>query len=85
MSREGDVVALYDGRSNAELFLGTGKIEDQNPSDSLFMTAELVRADRLFTAKKSILDNIGYSTSEVRYYCPEFDISFASTMILSPA
>ena len=63
--REGDVVAVYDGRSNGELFLATGTVEDQNPADSLFMTAELVKADRMYTAKKSIVESIGFSTSEV--------------------
>ena len=65
LCREGDVIAVYDGRPNGELFLATGTVEDQNPADSLFMTAELVKADRMYTAKKSIVENLGFSTSEV--------------------
>ena len=63
--REGDVVALYDGRPTGDIFLATGQIEDQNPSDNLFMNAELVKADRLYTAKKQIVESLGYTQLEV--------------------
>lgn len=56
---------LFDGRSTGELFLATGQVEDQNPSDNLFMKAELVQADRLYTAKKQILESLGHSASQV--------------------
>ena len=63
--RKGDAVAMYDGRPNAELFLATGSVEDQNPSDCLAMKAELVKADRLYSSKKSIVESSGFSVSEV--------------------
>ena len=58
---------MYDGRPNCELFLATGTVEDQNPADSLLMTVELVKADRMYTAKKSILESLGLSISEVSH------------------
>ena len=65
VGRKGDAVAMYDGRPNAELFLATGSVEDQNPSDCLAMKAELVKADRLYSSKKSIVESSGFSVSEV--------------------
>lgn len=56
---------MYDGRPNAELFLATGCVEDQNPSDCLTMKAELVKADRLYSSKKSIVESAGFSVAEV--------------------
>ena len=56
---------MYDGRPNAELFLATGCVEDQNSSDCLSMRAELVKADRLYSSKKSVVESAGFSVSEV--------------------
>ena len=63
---------MYDGRPNAELFLATGSVEDQNPSDCLAMRAELVKADRLYSSKKSIVESSGFSVSEVSSILPHF-------------
>ena len=63
--RKGDLLAMYDGRPNGELFLATGTVEDRNPSDCLLFKAELIKADRLFSSKKAIVESLGFSTSEV--------------------
>lgn len=64
--RKGDTVAIDDGRPNGQLFLATGTLEDSNPADCLTLTASLVKSDRLFSAKKSVLESLGFSEMEVR-------------------
>lgn len=53
-------VLLFDGRPNGELLLGTGQIERNNPSDFLTMAAGLVPSDRLYTAKRQVLTEMGF-------------------------
>lgn len=65
--RKGDVLAMYDGRPNGELFLATGTVEDRNPSDCLLFRAELIKADRLYSSKKAIVESLGFSTIEVDF------------------
>jgi histone-lysine N-methyltransferase SETD3 len=59
----GEAVALADGRPNGELLLATGDLEDGNPADCQVMTAALVPADRLYAAKKEVLEALGFGTS----------------------
>lgn len=58
-------MALFDGRPNGELLLATGSLEDSNPADCLTVRYELVKADRLFSAKKMILESLGFNIEEV--------------------
>jgi len=56
---------MYDGRPNTELLLAAGVVEDGNPSDCLAMKAELVRADKLYSAKKAVVESLGFTSTEV--------------------
>lgn len=56
---------MYDGRPNTELLLAAGVVEDNNPSDCLAMKAELVQADKLYSAKKAVLESLGFKAAEV--------------------
>lgn len=71
----GEEVRAYDGRSNAEMFLATGKIESSNPSDYLILNASLVPADRLYQLKKDVLAEFGFGPSE---QFPVFDDRIAT-------
>eukprot|EP00210_Caulerpa_lentillifera_P001731 g1662.t1 len=62
--RKDEEVCLFDDRSNSERLLTTGSLELDNPSDFLLLNFELVPADRLFTAKRQILESMGYQTNE---------------------
>lgn len=55
-------VKLYDGRPNGELFLATGTLEPNSPSDFMTLSASLVAADRLYTMKKQILEEFGFES-----------------------
>lgn len=68
--RRGEPIAIYDGRPNGEVVLATGRLEDDNPSDCLTVKVGLVQADRLFTAKKQILESMGFSVVQVREHVP---------------
>ncbi|KAL4445791.1 hypothetical protein ABPG77_008990 [Micractinium sp. CCAP 211/92] len=61
---QGEEVLLYDGRPNGELLLATGTIEAGNPADCLFMEAGLVAADRLYTTKRQVLEDLGMGAKE---------------------
>lgn len=63
-SRKGDHVRVFDGRPNLELFLATGRVERENPSDFLTLEFELVPADRLYSAKRQVLESLGYQQKE---------------------
>ena len=64
--RKGEELQLCDGRPAGELLLATGTlIEGDNPEDCLMMRVALVRADRLYTSKKQILESLGYGVEEV--------------------
>ena len=52
--RQGEAIAIYDGRPNTEMFLATGKLEDNNLSDHLTFRANLVAADKLYTLKRQV-------------------------------
>ncbi|KAG7675298.1 hypothetical protein Ndes2526B_g08170 [Nannochloris sp. 'desiccata'] len=60
----GQEVRLYDGRPSGEVLLATGSIEPANPADCLILPASLVAADRLYSQKKEILENFGFTISE---------------------
>ncbi|PRW58899.1 rubisco small subunit N-methyltransferase [Chlorella sorokiniana] len=55
----GQEVSIYDGRPNGELLLATGTLEAGNPADCLFMETGLVAADRMYTTKRQILEELG--------------------------
>ncbi|GMH33200.1 hypothetical protein BSKO_01034 [Bryopsis sp. KO-2023] len=56
--REGQEVCLFDGRPNSELMLSTGTVEERNPSDFIEMEVSLVQSDRLYMAKREILETM---------------------------
>ena len=60
---DGDVVKVFDGRPNGELFLATGTAERGNPVDFLTLETSLVAADRLYSMKKEIVESMGFSAS----------------------
>jgi len=60
----GQEIRLYDGRPSGEILLATGSIEPANPADCLILPASLVAADRLYSQKKEILENFGFTVSE---------------------
>lgn len=68
--RQGEQIAIYDGRPNGELFLATGTVEDGNPADCLALKASLVKADRLYSGKKAVLESLGFSAEEVSPLLP---------------
>lgn len=39
---------------------GAGRLEPGNPADCLFMEAGLVAADRLYTLKKQLAEDVGF-------------------------
>ncbi|PSC76514.1 U3 small nucleolar ribonucleo MPP10 [Micractinium conductrix] len=57
-------VKVFDGRPNGELLLATGSLEAGNPEDCLFMEAGLVAADRLYTTKRQILEEMGMTVKQ---------------------
>lgn len=60
----GEEVCLFDDRPNGERLLTTGSLELDNPSDFLLLDFQLVPADRLFSAKRQILESMDYQTTE---------------------
>ena len=60
----GQEVRLYDGRPSGEVLLASGTIEPANPSDCLTLPAVLVAADRLYSQKKEIVEDLGFTTKE---------------------
>lgn len=44
--------------------MSTGSLEQDNPSDYLEFEVGLVEADRLYAAKRGILEEIGYGIQE---------------------
>lgn len=52
--RQGEEIAIYDGRPTTVMLLATGAVEDSNPSDYLTVQASLVAADRLYMMKKQV-------------------------------
>ena len=52
--RQGEQIAIYDGRPNTEMFLATGTLEENNLSDHLTVQASLVAADKLYMLKKQV-------------------------------
>ena len=53
--RQGEQIAVYDGRPNTEIFLACGTVEENNLSDYLTVQANLVAADKLYMMKKQVL------------------------------
>ena len=53
--RQGEQIAIYDGRPNTEMFLATGTLEEENLSDCLTVKANLVAADKLYMLKKQVM------------------------------
>mmetsp|Transcript_15687 Transcript_15687/g.49275 ORF Transcript_15687/g.49275 Transcript_15687/m.49275 type:complete len:523 (-) Transcript_15687:134-1702(-) len=47
-------------RSNAELFLTYGVVEDENPADFMEISTSLVPSDRLYQAKKQVVEAEGF-------------------------
>lgn len=62
--RQGEPIAIYDGRPNTEMFLATGKLEDNNLSDHLTFQANLVAADKLYTLKRQVVQAVGFDISQ---------------------
>lgn len=60
----GQEVRLYDGRPSGEMLLATGTLEPANPSDCLILPASLVAADRLYSQKKEILEELGFGVAQ---------------------
>jgi len=58
-------------RNNGELFLNTGKVDENHPGDYLYMKADIQPSDRLYTAKKQVLEGMGF-TAENQYF-PVYD------------
>jgi len=56
----GQEVRLFDGRPSGEVLLAMGTLEPANPADYLTLTASLVPADRLYTMKQQILEEVGF-------------------------
>lgn len=50
---------LNDTRPNGECLLATGFVERDNPANFLLYEAELVQTDRLYTAKRDVLQSMG--------------------------
>jgi len=46
------------------MFLSTGSLEMDNSSDYITLEFELVEADRMYIAKKEILESLGYRPKE---------------------
>eukprot|EP00889_Picochlorum_renovo_P007442 jgi/Picre1/34472/NNA_001940.t1 len=59
----GDVIEVFDGRPNGEIFMATGYVEKANPADYLVLNASLVVADRLYTMKEEVANAMGFSKS----------------------
>jgi len=51
-------------RNNGELFLNIGLVDSTHPGDYLYMTTEIVTSDRLYTAKKQVLEGMGMSAEK---------------------
>ncbi len=54
-------------RNNGELFLNTGRVDQKHPGDYLYMRTEIQPSDRLFSAKKQVLEGMGF-TAENQYF-----------------
>ena len=52
--RQGEEIAIYDGRPTTEMLLARGDVQASNPSDYLTVQAGLVAADRLYMQKKQV-------------------------------
>jgi len=51
-------------RNNGELFLNLGAVDSTHPGDYLYMSTQIVASDRLFTAKKQVLEGMGMSAEK---------------------
>lgn len=51
---------LFDGRPNGELLLAAGLVERANPADCLSLECGLVAADRMYSAKRQIVEEMGF-------------------------
>ena len=51
-------------RNSGDLFLATGAVDEDHCGDYLTMTASTVETDRLYSAKKQILEGMGMSADE---------------------
>ena len=58
-------------RNNGELFLNTGCVDSSHPGDYIYMKAELQPSDRLFTAKKQVLEGMGFTPAD--QYFPVYE------------
>ncbi|DBA68672.1 TPA: hypothetical protein ACH3X2_013468 [Trebouxia sp. C0005] len=62
--RQGEPVAIYDGRPNSEMFLASGMLEENNLSDYLTVQASLVAADKLYVMKKQVVQSLGFDVQQ---------------------
>jgi len=64
MTRRGAEVAVADGRPNAEMLLACGAVERPNPQDFLEFPAQLLAADRMYTMKRQLVEQEGFSADQ---------------------
>lgn len=83
----GDLVVAVDGlgRSNADLLLTSAEVDPGFPGDFLLWEQSLLQADRLFTAKKSILEQHGLAADNQAFpvYADRFPQQLLSYMRLA--
>ena len=58
-------------RNNGELFLNTGYVDQKHPGDYIYMKTDIQTSDRLFTAKKQVLEGIGFTAAD--QYFPVYE------------
>ena len=58
-------------RNNGELFLNTGVVDQKHPGDYIYMKADSQPTDRLFTAKKQVLEGMGFTAAN--QYFPVYE------------
>lgn len=81
---EGDEVCLFDGRPNSELVLAAGYVEANSPSDFLVLQTGLLQADRMYSMKKQILEELGFGlTQEFPIYADRMPTQLLSYLRLA--
>ncbi len=62
--RQGDTLLLFDERPNGELLLTCGQVEANNPSNFLTLNVGLLQADRMYTMKKQVVEELGFAEQQ---------------------
>ena len=75
---------LNDGRSNNEVLLSVGAVQEDNLSNCLLFPATLLAADKYYSLKQQVLESFGFGPSEqFPVYADRFPLQLLAYLRLS--